>query len=224
MSGNNGRLISTATEKNILSTLNRHQAGTSFRPDVFLLADASLKIVRIHATILYEFGRFCAGHEGEIILFEHENIQMRRYNHLLGELQAVYHEASVKLGVSDSVSIILYTICDEGGQCPIHTICRQSGLSKQTVNSALRKLEREELIYLEAMDKKSKIVRLTDKGTAFAGKTSLRILQMENEVLGSWSAQDVERYLMLTERFLLGLKSRVAVLRAQPGDQEVKPK
>lgn len=160
----------------------------------------------------------------ETTLFEDENTRMRRYNHLLGELQAVYHEASVRLGVSDSVSIILYTICDEGGQCPIHTICRQSGLSKQTVNSALRKLEQGGLVYLEAVDKKSKTVCLTDKGAAFAGKTSLRILQMENDVLGSWSARDVEQYLALTERFLLDLKKRVDLLCVPPQNQEDKPK
>ena len=35
---------------------------------------------------------------------------MKRYNYLLGELNAVYHEMSLKLGLSDSAMIILYTI------------------------------------------------------------------------------------------------------------------
>lgn len=153
------------------------------------------------------------------MLLKNEKNRMRRYNHLLGELQAVYHEASVKLGVSDSVSIILYTICDEGGDCPIHTICRQSGLSKQTVNSALRRLEKEGLIYLKAVDKKSKTVCLTEKGETFAAKTSMKILEMENDVLRSWSAQDVENYLILTERFLMDLKGRVANLSSTHSEQ-----
>lgn len=42
---------------------------------------------------------------------------MRRYNHLLGETEAVYHEMSLKLGLSDSAMIILYTICDSGTSC-----------------------------------------------------------------------------------------------------------
>lgn len=68
---------------------------------------------------------------------------IRRFNHLLGELDAVYHDLSFRLGMSDSVSKILYTICDAGTSCPLHLICQRTGLSKQTVNSALRKLERE---------------------------------------------------------------------------------
>ena len=44
---------------------------------------------------------------------------MKRYNYLLGELNAVYHEMSLKLGLSDSAMIILYTICDQGERCPL---------------------------------------------------------------------------------------------------------
>ena len=33
--------------------------------------------------------------------------EMKRFNHLLGELDAVYHEMTLKLGLSDSVMRIL---------------------------------------------------------------------------------------------------------------------
>ena len=35
---------------------------------------------------------------------------IRRYNHLEGEINAVYHRISLKLGLSDSAAIILYKI------------------------------------------------------------------------------------------------------------------
>lgn len=76
----------------------------------------------------------------EDIAMQHTHAQLKRYNHLLGELEAVYHDLSYQLGMSDSVSKILYTLCCEGGPCRISDICLCSGLSKQTVNSALRKL------------------------------------------------------------------------------------
>ena len=41
--------------------------------------------------------------------------EMKRFNHLLEEIDAVYHEMSRRLGLSDSAMIILYTICDLGG-------------------------------------------------------------------------------------------------------------
>lgn len=139
----------------------------------------------------------------------HVASELKRFNYLLGELQAAYHDASVKLGISDSVSNILYAICDAGGKCPIHAICGQTGLSKQTVNSALRKLENDGVVYLEAADKKIKNVCLTDAGKQFADRTAMRIIEMENEILQSWDRQDVKNYLSLTEKFLRDLQEKV---------------
>lgn len=66
---------------------------------------------------------------------------IHRINYLTSEMDAVYHRASLKLGISDSVSLILYTIYDAGGSCLLSEIYKKSGISKQTVNSALRGLE-----------------------------------------------------------------------------------
>ena len=68
--------------------------------------------------------------------------EMKRVNHLIGEIDAVYHEIAWKLGLSDSVFEILYTICNYGDSCMLKDIGRNCGLSKQTINSALRKLEK----------------------------------------------------------------------------------
>lgn len=42
---------------------------------------------------------------------------MRRYNHLLQETDAVYHDMAQHWGLSDSVMGVLYTLCDAGGRC-----------------------------------------------------------------------------------------------------------
>ena len=81
---------------------------------------------------------------------------MRRFNHLVSETDAAYHEAALKMGMSDSIMQIMYILCDKGGDCPLGEICRLSGISKQTINSALRKLEEEGIVYLEGMDGKKK--------------------------------------------------------------------
>ena len=134
---------------------------------------------------------------------------LKRYNHLVGEIDAVYHEASLKLGMSDSVSKILYTICNVGSSCLLHDICKQTGLSKQTVYSAIRNLEAKEMVTLELVGGKSKKVCLTEKGEIFAQKTARRIIDMENSILSSWPKEDVQTYLELTERFLVDLKECV---------------
>lgn len=133
---------------------------------------------------------------------------LKRYNHLLGEMEAVYHDLSLRLGMSDSVSRILYTLSLAGDRCPLHEICRQTGMSKQTVNSALRKLEQEGIVYLEAADGRAKTVCLTEQGSLFSQRTAKRIIQMEDQILSTWSEEDVQRYLLLTERFLEALREK----------------
>ena len=137
---------------------------------------------------------------------------LKRLNHLIGEIDAVYHEASFKLGMSDSVSKILYTICNVGDSCLLHEICKQTGLSKQTVNSAIRNLEAEGIVVLQPVGGKSKKVCLTEKGELFARRTALRLIEIENSIFASWPKEDVQTYLELTERFLLCLQERVGAL------------
>lgn len=133
--------------------------------------------------------------------------EMKRYNHLHGEIEAVYHEMSLQFGISDSVSKILYTICSFGDGLLLNDICRSTGLTKQTVNSAIRGLEKKDIVYLEAVDGKSKKVCLTEKGKKFAGNTAFRLIEIENAIFESWSDDDVQKYLELTERFLISLKT-----------------
>ncbi len=138
---------------------------------------------------------------------------MKRFNYLLGEMDAAYHRMSLKLGLSDSASMILYAICEEGDSRLLSEICRLSGLSKQTVNSSIRKLEAEGILYLEKAGSKSKRVCLTEAGKDLAGRTVLRIQQAENAILASWPRQDVEKYLELTERFLAALREEAAQMQ-----------
>lgn len=138
--------------------------------------------------------------------------EMKRYNHLHGEIEATYHEASLKFGVSDSISKILYTICSYGDSFLLYDICQNTGLTKQTVNSAIRKLESEGMIYLETVGGKAKRVCLTEEGKQFANTTALRLVETENAIFEAWPDDDVQKYLELTERFLTDLREKVREL------------
>ena len=133
---------------------------------------------------------------------------MKRLNYLVSEIDATYHELALKLGISDSVMTILYTICDNGESCPLQGICHRSGVSKQTINSAIRKLEAAGIVYLEQASAKSKTVCLTEEGKLFAQQTAIRIITAENEIFASWSKEDVNQYLELTARFLTAIKEK----------------
>lgn len=138
--------------------------------------------------------------------------ELRRFNYLLGETDGVYHDAAVRMGLSDSVMRILYCLCCEGDPCPLRTVVRQSGASKQTINSALRRLEGEGAVRLEPGQGRGKNVRLTEKGRALAERTVLPLMRIEDEIYSSWSREDVLKNLELTERFLAALREKTRQL------------
>lgn len=137
---------------------------------------------------------------------------MKKHNQLINELQATYHDSSVKMGISDSVSLILYALCDGDGSCPLNDICRYTSLSKQTVNSAIRNLEKQNIVYLESINGKSKMVYLTEEGKEFANKTVMKLMKFEDEIISSWSKEDLEKFIQLTERYLVDLREKVKEL------------
>ena len=75
--------------------------------------------------------------------------KVNQINCLNEEIDSLYHQAALKLGVSDSVLFVLYMLHTNDGKCLLYDIYKLSGISKQTVNSAIRKLENEETVYLE---------------------------------------------------------------------------
>lgn len=87
-----------------------------------------------------------------------------------------------------------------------------SGASKQTINSALRKLESEKIVYLEVFEGRKKKVYLTEKGRRLAKDTVLRIIEAENEIFASWSEEEKSLYIGLTQRYLADFKEKIKEL------------
>lgn len=135
--------------------------------------------------------------------------ELRRLNYIVGGIDQLYHEAALKMGLSDSAMAVLYTLCSENKPCPISLICRLGGLSKQTVNSALRKLENDGIIRLDAMDGKQKSAALTDKGIKLADATAARVIAAENHILESWTEQERTEYIRLSQKYLNELRSEI---------------
>lgn len=118
--------------------------------------------------------------------------ELRRLNHLIGEMDAVYHEAAVRLALSDSAMKILYTLLDRGGVCPLREVRVLTGLSKQTLHSAVRKLAQEGLLRVEAAGAKSKRLRFTEAGGRLAAGTVAQVIAAENRILAGWQPQEVK--------------------------------
>lgn len=137
------------------------------------------------------------------------NEKVNRINALSNDLDAIYHQASRKLGISDSTLIVLYEIYINNGCCPLNTIIKNNGLSKQTVNSAVRKLEAEGILRLEPYKGKAKLLRLTEKGSEYAEATAGRVFAAECSVFAGWTEKDIDTYLALLEKFNVSLRKEI---------------
>lgn len=108
--------------------------------------------------------------------------------------------------------MILYTVCTYGESCLLHDITRLSGVSKQTIHSALHKLADEGVVYLEPVSGRKKRVCLTETGKAFAEQTVLQVIEIENEIFGGWTEAEREMYIGLTQRYLSTFREKVKEL------------
>ncbi len=135
--------------------------------------------------------------------------KLERLNYMLSEIDSLYHEAAYRLGISDSVMMILYGICVSGQGCMLSEIYKSSGICRQTVNSALRKLEKENVLYLEKSGGKNKKVFLTEKGKALSKNTAERIISAEKSVLEGWREEDTNLYIEFIRKYAADFKKQI---------------
>ncbi len=126
---------------------------------------------------------------------------IHRINYLMQETDSIYHWAARKLKVSDSVSIILYTIYDIGPGCLLSDIYKRSGISRQTVNSAVRSLEAADILYLEPYRGRAKRIVLTEKGTQYIQETAAKLFDAEVAAFNSWTEEEISMHLQLIEKY-----------------------
>lgn len=121
--------------------------------------------------------------------------ELKRINHIVSEFDQIYHSLSSHFDLSDSEFSILYTLCVEDMSCPLSDVTKLTGLPKQTINSALRNLERDGIIFLSSVNGRNKAINLTEKGLERCKESVLKIIEIENNILKSWGDEKVERYI-----------------------------
>ena len=127
--------------------------------------------------------------------------QLHQINTLLAEIDAAYHQAAVRLHIADSALAVLYILRDAGDGCPLRTVYRQYGMSKQTVNSALRKLEEDGCLFLEPGPGRSKTLHLTATGKQRVAGTAGRLQAAERRVFERWTPEDRAAYVRLLKKY-----------------------
>lgn len=139
-------------------------------------------------------------------------IALKEYNEIMGLICGAYHEAALRLQLSDSELDILYVICSHEPGCYQKVLYQETGMTKSTVNSAVKKLEQEGILCLKPGEGRNTCVFLTEKGQQLAESTVYKVIQMENEIFDSWSPEERETFLRLNRDFLERLEQKVREL------------
>jgi DNA-binding MarR family transcriptional regulator len=134
---------------------------------------------------------------------------IHRINYIHSEMNALYHQASLKLNISDNTAIVLYTIYDLGDGCLLSDIYKTGDLSRQTVNSIIRKLEAEDILHLVPYNGKSKKILLTTHGQTYMQETVAQLYQSEMDAFKSWTDEELNTYLQLMEKHLSSLRQQM---------------
>lgn len=141
---------------------------------------------------------------------ENKEIQklLIQYNSLYKEIDDIYHSLARHYGLSDCALWILYTVIDIEEDYTQNKICEQLSLSKQTVNSALKKLEKDGYIKLELApgNQKNKLVRLTKQGNIFANKAIGSVMTMEQNAFCHLTEEERTIFLNLYEKYVAKLQ------------------
>ena len=128
--------------------------------------------------------------------------ELKEFNRLYKEIDEVYHTISLKMGLSDSAFMILYTLAEYGDNCLQKDIAEYYCISKQTINSSIKKLEAQGYITLEKGKRRELYIHLTPAGKQLMEKAIFPVIQMENSIFESMGPKEGQELLRLMEKYV----------------------
>ena len=125
-----------------------------------------------------------------------------RFNNIFKKEDDLYRNAARLLGCSDCEFWILYTLRVEEAPVTQSDMCAILGYPKQTVNSALKKLEQEGLLTLSGgRGRGGRPICLTETGMKLAEQPVDFVIEAEQRALLDLSSEEQAQLLTLMRRY-----------------------
>lgn len=138
------------------------------------------------------------------------NKKLSEYNSIIKENEGIYHRVAKKNGLSNGAFWILYMMCEEEGKLTQSAVCDTFCQPKQTVNSAIKKLEQEGFVELETVaGSHVKHINFTQKGWQFAEDTIFKVIASEQKALDGLTLKEQEEFFRLFRKFTKLLKENM---------------
>lgn len=140
--------------------------------------------------------------------------RLYEYNTIIKENDELYRGVARTLGLPDCAFWILYALRESAQVLTQSEICNAMYQPKQTVNSALKKLEADGYIaLLEMNDRRSKQIHLTEEGQRLAEKTVDRVVAVEAQAMAGLTVQEQEDFIRLFRKYTDLLRNSMQTLK-----------
>lgn len=127
--------------------------------------------------------------------------ELKEFNSLYKEWGEIYHKISAKLGLSDSEFLIFYALVELNLDRQ-KDIADYFCISKQTINSAVKKLVNMGMVELKVAKGRDMQIIFTETGKNFAQEKIIPIVDIEKSALVALGQKDSRELLRLTRKHL----------------------
>ena len=141
---------------------------------------------------------------------ENDLSPLQQYNAVFRKGDEAFHNAVKSFNMSEGTFRILYNLRDIGHDLSQREVYRNACMPKQTVNSALKRLESDDYIELRTdSGTKGRIVALTPKGEELARHTVDLAMNVERLTMTQMPAQELEMLISLMNKYTNALTNNM---------------
>ena len=134
------------------------------------------------------------------------------YNGLIKEHEDLYRKIAKRFGLSECTFWLLYSLREAHNAALTQSeLCYTLCQPKQTINSALKKMEHDGYIQLvSGEDRRRKQIQLTEKGEVLAKETVDKVIVLENLTFDTFTAEEQQLFLRLFQKYTDNLKNHLS--------------
>ena len=143
-----------------------------------------------------------------------EKKYLEEINKIYKESNEIYRAAAKTLGLPDCAFWVLYSLRTAETKLTQSALCAQLYEPKQTIHSALKKLEGEGYIcFQQGNDHRSKYICLTEQGTLLSENTVDQVIRAELAALHEMEDGDKKAFISLFTKYTELVKQSIETLR-----------
>lgn len=135
--------------------------------------------------------------------------ELRKWNELIKRQDGFYHRSAKGCSLADAQFWVLYALCEKSGSLCQNSFCENWSYSKQTVNTAVARLEKSGLVRLSFSEgsRKKKDIFLTPAGEKFCLIHIRPLQEKEERAMCSLAPEERKEFLRLYEKLLTALET-----------------